>query len=67
MPSDPVKAGRIGGSRNTPAQQEARRRNGFQKKPAQPVTKPSPLQIEVEVFGGTDDSDFDQRTGREVG
>jgi hypothetical protein len=30
MPSDPSKAGRIGGSRNTPAQQAARRRNGFQ-------------------------------------
>lgn len=31
MPTDPVAAGRKGGSRNTPAQQAARRANGFQK------------------------------------
>jgi hypothetical protein len=31
MPADPIKAGRKGGSRNTPAQQAARKRNGFQR------------------------------------
>jgi hypothetical protein len=31
MPANPVEAGRKGGSRNTPAQQAARKRNGFQK------------------------------------
>jgi hypothetical protein len=31
MPADPVAAGRKGGGRNTPAQQAARKRNGFQK------------------------------------
>jgi len=42
MPSDPVAAGRkggkIGGARNTPAQQAARKRNGFQ-----PRTKAEPV------------------------
>jgi 3-mercaptopyruvate sulfurtransferase SseA len=33
MPSDPSKAGKIGGARNTPAQQAARRKNGFQPTP----------------------------------
>ncbi len=32
MPADPAVAGRKGGSRNTPAQQAARKRNGFQKR-----------------------------------
>jgi hypothetical protein len=31
MPADPVTAGRKGGAANTPAQQAARKRNGFQK------------------------------------
>lgn len=42
MPSDPVEAGRkggkIGGARNTPAQQAARRRNGFQPRKGVAVT-----------------------------
>ena len=43
MPADPSKAGRIGGSRNTPAQQAARKKNGFQpRKPAQ--EQPTELQ-----------------------
>lgn len=37
MASDPVSAGRKGGSRNTPAQKAARKRNGFQRVyPAEP-------------------------------
>lgn len=40
MPADPSKAGKIGGSRNTPAQQAARKKNGFQPRP-----KPEPLTI----------------------
>jgi hypothetical protein len=32
MPADPAVAGRKGGSRNTPAQQAARKKNGFQKR-----------------------------------
>jgi hypothetical protein len=36
MPADPISAGRKGGSRNTPAQRAARKRNGFQpQKPPQ--------------------------------
>lgn len=36
MPADPAVAGRKGGSMNTPAQQAARKKNGFQpRKPAQ--------------------------------
>ncbi len=31
MPADPVAAGRKGGSRNTPAQQEARKKGQFQR------------------------------------
>ena len=46
MPADPSIAGKIGGSRNTPAQQEARRRNGFQNrgnlKPRVAAPKPEP-------------------------
>jgi len=38
MPSDPSKAGRIGGSRNTAAQNAARKRNGFQPRKALPIT-----------------------------
>jgi hypothetical protein len=38
VPADPSAAGKIGGSRNTPAQQAARRANGFQKRqPAQEI------------------------------
>jgi len=40
MPADPCAAGRKGGSRNTPAQQAARKRNGFQKQ--QPTPSPAP-------------------------
>ncbi len=46
MPSNPIAAGRKGGSRNTPAQQAARKRNGFQSRahktdaPAQPQPTP---------------------------
>jgi hypothetical protein len=43
MSSDPVQAGRKGGSRNTPAQQAARRANGFQKR-AQASEQPADLQ-----------------------
>ena len=39
MPADPVAAGRKGGSRNTPAQQEARRKNGFQRQQPAPQTE----------------------------
>jgi hypothetical protein len=39
MSADPVAAGRKGGSRNTPAQQEARRKNGFQRR--EPTPAPS--------------------------
>jgi hypothetical protein len=42
MPSDPSKAGKIGGSRNTPAQQAARKKNGFQPRP-----KPEPVAQKV--------------------
>jgi hypothetical protein len=43
MPSDPSKAGRIGGSRNTPAQQAARKKNGFQpKRVVAMVPEPAP-------------------------
>jgi hypothetical protein len=41
MPSDPVSAGRKGGSKNTPAQQAARKKNGFQ--PCKPAAEtPAP-------------------------
>jgi hypothetical protein len=43
MPSDPVSAGRKGGSRNTPSQQAARRANGFQKR-ASASEQPADLQ-----------------------
>jgi hypothetical protein len=49
MPANPVTAGRKGGSRNTPAQNAARKRNGFQKvnpapvAPAVPCARPTGL------------------------
>jgi hypothetical protein len=47
MPSDPVAAGRkggkIGGARNTPLQQAARKRNVFQKVKPVPVVPPEPV------------------------
>jgi hypothetical protein len=65
MPSDPVSAGRKGGSRNTPAQQEARRRNGFQpsKNPnarrpvtvvVQPPATPRPNHVVIQCNGFRD-------------
>jgi len=43
MPADPREAGRKGGSKNSPAQQEARKKNWFQKvAPEAPTPAPEP-------------------------
>jgi hypothetical protein len=42
MPSDPSKAGKIGGSRNTAKQKEARRKNGFKPRPKPEQPEPAP-------------------------
>jgi hypothetical protein len=44
MAADPVAAGKKGGSRNTPAQQAARRRNGFQRVYPKPESEQKPQQ-----------------------
>jgi hypothetical protein len=50
MPADPVAAGRKGGSRNTPAQQDARRKNGFQRQKPAPTPHPETEQRQVPVL-----------------
>jgi hypothetical protein len=57
MAADPVSAGRKGGSRNTPAQQAARRRNGFQRVYPPKTTGDSTEQILVE----TDSKDSEKK------
>ena len=52
MPADPSKAGRIGGSRNTPAQQAARKKNGFQPRKPAPDSQPVAVLIPAQPKEG---------------
>lgn len=61
MPSDPSKAGKIGGSRNTPAQQAARKKNGFQRKPGEVLlTKAEAQKIHGSLQAAGSTATFDE-------
>ena len=71
MPADPSKAGKIGGSRNTPARQAARKKNGFQPKTPEAV-KPEAVKCGMcppafdELVQEVSNDDFHRKFGRRV-